>query len=172
MRRFSCPPPAPTGPDTNDVLAAARRYAASAQPVGPGARLAVVACMDNRFDVTRLLGLEASDAYVIRNAGGILTEDVRRSLAIAQNALGVEEVVLIHHTDCGMSRLDDAQFASALAERTGLRPMWRPGGFTCAEQDLREMLTALARDPHIPAGATARGFVHDVTGGSLPEAPA
>lgn len=161
--------PAPTGPGTDDVLAAAERYTAGFQPVGPGARLAVVACMDNRLDVTRLLGLAGGDAYVIRNAGGILTEDVRRSLAIAQNALGVEEILLIHHTDCGMSHLNDSEFASSLPERTGLRPTWRPGGFASAEQDLREMLTALAADPHVPAGAAARGFVYDVDNGRLTE---
>lgn len=158
-----------TGPTTEEVLANAERYAQTFTPVAPGARVAVVACMDNRLDVTRLLGLHNGDAYVIRNAGGILTDDVRRSLAIAQNALGVSEIVLIHHTDCGMNGLEDRAFADSLAEATGLRPTWRPGGFASAEADLREMLAALAADPHIPGGAAARGFVYDVADGELTE---
>ena len=159
----------PTGPTTADLLGNAERYAASFSPVPGCAKVAVVACMDNRLDVTRLLGLENGDAYVIRNAGGILTDDVRRSLAIAQNALGVQEIVLIHHTDCGMSGLADQPFADSLTQATGLRPTWRPGGFTSAEQDLREMLAGLAADPHVPGGASARGFVYDVADGSLTE---
>ena len=159
----------PTGPTTADLLGNAERYASSFSPVPGGAKVAVVACMDNRLDVTRLLGLENGDAYVIRNAGGILTDDVRRSLAIAQNALGVQEIVLIHHTDCGMSGLQDQPFADSLAESTGLRPTWRPGGFASAEADLREMLAGLAADPHVPGGETARGFIYSVEDGTLTE---
>lgn len=169
MTHYAKPAAEPTGPTADDVVAAAAEYKASFKPVAPGARLAVVACMDNRLDVTRLLGLENGDAFVIRNAGGILTDDVRRSLSIAQNALGVTEIVLIHHTDCGMSGLDDQAFAGSLAQSTGLRPTWRPGGFASAEQDLREMMAALAADPHVPGGASARGFVYDVADGSLTE---
>lgn len=161
--------PVSAGPTAQDVLANAEDHAADFRPVAAGARLAVIACMDNRLDVTRLLGLANGDAFVIRNAGGILTEDVRRSLAIAQHALGVSEIILIHHTDCGMSHLDDRVFADRLAAETGQRPAWRPGGFTDPAQDLREELTALAADPHIPAGAEARGFVYDVGDGTLAE---
>lgn len=159
----------PTGPTTSELLDNAERYASSFSPVPGGAKVAVVACMDNRLDVTRLLGLENGDAYVIRNAGGVLTEDVRRSLAIAQNALGVQEIVLVHHTDCGMSGLEDQAFADSLAEATGLRPTWRPGGFASAEEDVREMLAGLAADPHVPGGASARGFVYSVEDGTLSE---
>ncbi|MBE6478577.1 MAG: carbonic anhydrase [Propionibacteriaceae bacterium] len=161
--------PISTGPSVGDVLANAEGYAADFAPVELGARLAVVACMDNRLDVTRLLGLANGDAFVIRNAGGILTDDVRRSLAIAQHALGVSEIMLIHHTDCGMSHLDDQAFADRLAAETGQRPTWRPGGFTDPAQDLREEMAALAADPHIPAGAEARGFLYDVEDGTLTE---
>lgn len=163
------PAPMITGPTARDALAAAERHADSFRPVPARAHLAVVACMDCRLDVSGLLGLHNGDAYVIRNAGGILTEDVRRSLAIAQHRLGVTEILLIHHTDCGMSGLDDRALADALAASTGRRPTWRPGGFASAEADLREMLAALAADPHIPGGSTARGFVYSVEDGSLTE---
>lgn len=125
--------------------------------------------MDYRLNPLTVLGLTEGEAYVIRNAGGILTDDVRRSLAIAQHALGVEEIVLVHHTDCGMAGLRDQDLASRLAGATGIRPTWRPGGFASAEEDLREMMAALASDPHVPAGERARGLVYDVTTGTLTE---
>ncbi len=125
--------------------------------------------MDFRLDPLAVLGLDDGEAYVIRNAGGVLTDDVRRSLAITQHALGVEEIALVHHTDCGMEGLTDQDFADRLAQRTGIRPTWRPGGFGSAEADLREMMAALASDPHVPAGQRARGFVYDVATGALTE---
>ena len=164
-------PHATLGPSASELLARAQHHTDGFVPVARKARVAVVACMDNRLDPTALLGLDDGDAYVIRNAGGILTEDVRRSLAIAQHALGVEEVILIHHTDCGLAGLLDQDFASRLARSCGIRPTWRPGGFASAEEDLREMMAALALDPHVPAGAHARGFVYDVSTGRLTEVP-
>ena len=125
--------------------------------------------MDFRLDPLAVLGLDDGEAYVIRNAGGVLTDDVRRSLAITQHALGVEEIALVHPTDCGMEGLTDQDFADRLAQRTGIRPTWRPGGFRSAEADLREMMAALASDPHVPAGQRARGFVSDVATGALTE---
>ena len=125
--------------------------------------------MDRRLDVMALFSLSSGDAYIIRNAGGILTDDVRRSLAIAQHVLGVEDIILLHHTDCGMHGMDDDLLRSSLAESTGIRPDWTPGGFACPETDLRRMLDALARDPHIPSGAAARGFIYDVATGGLTE---
>ncbi|WP_127841632.1 beta-class carbonic anhydrase [Actinomyces wuliandei] len=164
------PDTTPSAPTAATALEAARRYAASFTPArGEHASLAVVACMDRRLDVMSLLGLQAGDAYIIRNAGGVLTEDVRRSLAIAQHALGVQEILLIHHTDCGMSHLDDEVFTDSLERETGQRPTWRPGGFTDAAQDVRQALTGLAADPHVPDGASARGFVYDVATGELAE---
>lgn len=166
---MSAPSHAPTGPTTAELLRRAAAHPERFEPTPPGARVAIVACMDNRLDVSALLGLATGEAYVIRNAGGLLTEDVRRSLAVAQHALNVSEIMLIHHTDCGMAGLDDRDFADRLTAATGVRPTWRPGGFADAEQDVREMLTALAADPHVPGGATARGFVYDVEDGSLTE---
>ncbi|RJF41426.1 carbonic anhydrase [Actinomyces sp. 2119] len=164
------PDAAPSAPTAATALEAARHYAADFVPArGEHATLAVVACMDRRLDVMSLLGLQAGDAYVIRNAGGILTEDVRRSLAIAQHALGVQEILLIHHTDCGMSRLDDETFTDSLERETGQRPPWQPGGFTDAAQDVRQALAGLTADPHVPGGASARGFVYDVATGRLTE---
>ncbi|WP_250707957.1 carbonic anhydrase, partial [Actinomyces sp. 217892] len=162
--------PGDGGVTSASMLEAARRHAEAFTPArGAGARVAVVACMDRRLDVMSLFGLRAGEAYVIRNAGGLVTEDVRRSLAVAQHALGVEEVLLVRHTDCGMHGLDDEALLSALTEATGQRPTWRPGGFADLEEDLRRALASLARDPHVPAGATARGFVYDVVDGSLTE---
>lgn len=166
---MSRPAHPPSGPTTTELLDRAASYPDAFEPTPPGARVAIVACMDNRLDDRALLGLAAGDAYVIRNAGGILTDDVRRSLAVAQHALGVEEIMLIHHTDCGMAGLDDRAFSDSLTTTTGIRPTWRPGGFADAEQDVREMLAALAADPHVPSGAGARGFVYSVEDGSLTE---
>lgn len=155
---------------TDSMLEAARRHAEGFSPArGARSRVAVVACMDRRLDVMSLFGLRAGDAYVIRNAGGLVTEDVRRSLAIVQHALGVEEVIVVRHTQCGMQGLDDEALLDALTEATGERPAWHPGGFTDLEEDLRRDLAALARDPHVPAGATARGFIYDVADGTLTE---
>lgn len=162
--------PSPTGPSMARALAAAadhREGFTSAR--ASRARLAIVACMDRRLDVMALFSLSSGDAYIIRNAGGILTDDVRRSLAIAQHVLGVEDIILLHHTDCGMHGMDDDLLRSSLAESTGIRPDWTPGGFACPETDLRRMLDALARDPHIPSGAAARGFIYDVATGGLTE---
>lgn len=152
------------------MLQAAARHAEDFAPArGMRSRVAVVACMDRRIDVMALFGLSAGDAYIIRNAGGLLTEDVRRSLTVAQHALGVEEILLVRHTDCGMCGLDDEAFLDELTRATGQRPAWRPGGFSDVEEDLRRALAALAEDPHVPAGARARGFVYDVTDGTLTE---
>lgn len=159
-----------TGPSADQALAAAARHATTFSPAACAhARLAIVACMDRRLDVMALFGLSAGEAYVIRNAGGILTQDVRRSLAIAQNVLGVEEIVLVHHTDCGMQGLDDQALLDSLEESSGQRPPWRPGGFADVEADLRQALAGLAADPHVPSGAAARGFVYDVATGALTE---
>lgn len=163
------PHDAPTGPNVAQVLTQASQQAEEFTPVSRRASVAIVICMDNRLNPHTIFGLQEGDTYVIRNAGGILTDDVRRSLSIAQHCLGVEEILLIHHTDCGMEGLCDQSFASELAHTTGTRPTWRPGGFTRAEDDVREMLNALATDPHIPAGAHARGFVFNVEDGSLTE---
>lgn len=167
-------PPAPTAADApvraDLMLQAAERHARDFSPArGARSRVAVVACMDRRIDVMALFGLHAGDAYIIRNAGGLLTEDVRRSLTVAQHALGVEDILFVRHTDCGMRGLDDEAFLDELTRATGQRPSWTPGGFSDVEEDLRQDLAALAEDPHVPAGAAARGFVYDVADGGLTE---
>ncbi|WP_243896572.1 beta-class carbonic anhydrase [Actinomyces bowdenii] len=160
----------PHGPTMEQALRAAHRHAEGFRPArGRRARLAVVACMDRRLDPMSLLGLRPGDAYIIRNAGGLLTQDVRRSLAIAQHLLGVEEILVVRHTDCGMTGLVDEDLLTALTEATGRRPQWRPGGFTDVEQDLGRALAGLAADPHVPCGATARGIIYDVATGRITE---
>lgn len=162
--------PAGAGPTTEMALRAAGRHARAFTPArGTGARLAVVACMDRRLDVMSLLGLQAGDAYIIRNAGGLVTRDVRRSLALAQHLLGVAEILLVRHTDCGLCGLDDEELLESLTRASGVRPRWRPGGFAEVEQGLREALAELAADPHVPAGARARGIVYDVVAGGIRE---
>lgn len=158
------------GPSLEEALSRASRHAEGfVPPDGRRARLAVVTCMDRRLDVLRLFSLEPGEVYVIRNAGGILTQDVRRSLALAQYALGVEQILLIHHTDCGLCGLDDEELLAHLTAVTGIRPSWAPGGFTDVADDLRAALSELATDPHVPGGASARGFVYDVADGTLTE---
>ena len=158
------------GPSLEDALTRASHHAERFVPAeGRRARLAVVTCMDRRLDVLRLFDLEPGEVYVIRNAGGILTQDVRRSLALAQHALGVEQILLIHHTDCGLCGLDDEELLKHLTAVTGTRPAWTPGGFTDVADDVRTALAELADDPHVPGGASARGFVYDVADGTLTE---
>jgi carbonic anhydrase len=124
--------------------------------------------MDARLDVWSLLGLEVGEAHVIRNAGGLLTDDAIRSLVISQRALGTTEIVLVHHTRCGMQGLDDAEFAESLEAATGQRPAWAAGGFTDVEQDLRESMAAVRDNPFLTSTAV-RGFVFDVDDGTLRE---
>lgn len=158
----------PLGPGVSEALSRAAAVEPSiARPAGP--RLAVLACQDRRMDVMRILGLSAGEAYVIRNAGGILDDGARRSLAISQHALGVTEIIVMHHTDCGMSRIEDEAFLALLEQRTGARPTWSPGGFAgrSAEEHLRDVLADLAADPFIPDGAGAHGLLYDVATGAI-----
>ena len=141
-------------------------------PMPPSKHVAVVACMDARLDVYRILGLKDGEAHVIRNAGGVVTDDEIRSLAISQRLLGTREIILIHHTDCGMCGVDDDALADRLEAETGVRPQWRAHGFTDVEADLRAGLARLATDPHVPFGGGARGFIYDVATGTLIESGA
>jgi carbonic anhydrase len=138
-------------------------------PPSPRRKLAVVACMDARLDPARLLGLEEGDAHVIRNAGGVVTDDALRSLAISQNLLGTEEVVLIMHTDCGMLNLSDEEFADRLERETGSRPEWRAHGFSDLEQAVRDGIERIRTNPFVPRGDGVRGFVYEVETGRLRE---
>ncbi|MBO0826811.1 MAG: carbonic anhydrase [Streptosporangiales bacterium] len=158
---------------TDELLANAAGYRAaftgddlSAQPVR---RISVVACMDARIDLFALLGLRRGDAHLIRNAGGIATADVRRSLAISQRRLGTTEVAVIQHTTCGLLGLDDEELLAELEADVGHRPDWTPGAFADLDENVRESVALVRADPFIPHREHVRGFVYDVADGSLRE---
>jgi carbonic anhydrase len=157
---------------TDELLARNKRYAESypgpaASP--PRLRVAVVACMDSRLDVLGVLGLEAGDAHVIRNAGGVVTDDEIRSLAISQRLLGTTEVILIHHTDCGMLTFTDDQFKRSIQDETGIKPEWAAEAFTDLDEDVRQSIARIKASPFIPHKEAVRGFVFDVATGKLDE---
>ena len=159
---------------TDRLVAAAQEYFKAGGHDGgrdtrPALHVAVVACMDSRIDLFALLGLAVGDAHVIRNAGGIITDDAIRSLAISQRFLGTREIVLIHHTKCGLEHLDDERLASDLEAETGQRPPWRAGGFTDPAEDVRRSIAAVEANPFIPSKESVRGFVFDVETGALDE---
>jgi carbonic anhydrase len=131
-----------------------------------------VACMDARLIPTRLLGLAEGDAHVIRNAGGVVTDDEIRSLAISQRLLGTEEIVLIHHTDCGMLTLTEGEFKQSLQDETGVRPEWAVEAFTDLDEDVRRSIARIVASPFIPHKDSIRGFVWDVETGRLREVAA
>ena len=138
-------------------------------PLPPAKKVAVIACMDARLLPSKILGLEEGDAHVIRNAGGVVTDDEIRSLAISQHLLGTEEVVLVHHTDCGMLTFTDEQFASRLEGETGIRPAWSAECFDDLEQSVRESIARIKESPFIPRKGSVRGFVYEVETGRLRE---
>jgi carbonic anhydrase len=138
-------------------------------PMPPAKGVAVVACMDARLHVSSLLGLEEGDAHVIRNAGGVITDDEIRSLAISQNLLGTKEIVLIHHTDCGMLTFTDDQFKQQLKESTGEEPSWSAEAFTDLDEDVRQSIARIEASPFIPHKDDIRGFVYEVETGKLRE---
>lgn len=157
---------------TEEFLAHNADYAADFQgplPLPPARRAAVVACMDARLSPYGILGLREGDAHVIRNAGGVVTDDVVRSLAISQRLLGTREIVLIHHTDCGMLTFSDDAFKADIEHDTGLRPQWAAEAFGNAEEDVRQSLRRIASSPFIPHKEAVRGFVFDVATGRLGE---
>ena len=157
---------------TDDLLANNAEYAASFSgplPMPPGKGVAVLACMDARLDVYRLLGLQEGDAHVIRNAGGVVTDDAIRSLTISQRLLGTTEVVLIHHTDCGMLTFTDDGFRGDLQKDTGIKPPWSPESFTDLDDDVRSSIGRIQASPFIPRKDSVRGFVYDVHTGRLRE---
>jgi carbonic anhydrase len=156
----------------DEVLLANDSYAAGfpgPRPVRPGRHLAVVACMDSRLDLFAALGLAVGDAHVIRNAGGIATEDVLRSLAISQRLLGTREIVLVHHTECGMLDFDDAGFRAQLRAESGQEPPWDVPGFTDVEADVRSSLERVRGCGWLPHRDAVRGFVFDVATGRISE---
>lgn len=136
----------------------------------PAMRVAIVACMDARLDPARALGFTEGDAHVIRNAGGVVTEDVIRSLAISQHLLGTEEIVLLHHTDCGMEKFTDDEFAQMLEGASGHRPTWPARAFADAEADVHESVRLIIESPFIAHKDAVRGFVYEVETGRVREA--
>ena len=139
------------------------------KPMPPGRKVAVVACMDARLHPARALGLEVGDAHIIRNAGGVVTEDVIRSLTISQRLLGTEEIILIHHTGCGMLTFTDDAFRRSIEDDVGIAPPWAAGAFADPEEDVRQSIARIAASPFIPHTHSVRGFVYDVATGGLRE---
>ncbi|MBM3681728.1 MAG: carbonic anhydrase [Actinobacteria bacterium] len=138
-------------------------------PLPPARKTAVLACMDARLDPAKVLGLEEGDAHVIRNAGGVATADAIRSLAISQRLLGTREIVLIHHTDCGMLTFSDDAFRQGIEAETGQRPEWAAEAFPDVDQDVRQSIHRIKASPYIPHADQVRGFVYHVESGQLRE---
>jgi carbonic anhydrase len=157
---------------TDELLANNERYAENfggALPSPPSSHLAVVACMDARLNVYAILGLKEGEAHVIRNAGGVITDDEIRSLAISQRLLGTTEILLIHHTECGMLTFTDDQFRQSVKEDTGIRPPWAAEAFPDLDDDVRQSIARIKASPFIPHKDHLRGFVFDVGTGRLRE---
>lgn len=160
-------------PNTDELLANNAEYAGVAHDadlaVAPARNLAVVACMDARMDVLAILGLANGDSHVIRNAGGVVTDDVIRSLCLSQRALGTREVILLHHTDCGLSKVDERAFRDELAGELGVTPPWSLEAFRDVDEDVRQSMRRIRRSPFVPHTDHVRGFVYEVETGRLRE---
>ncbi len=157
---------------TDQLLENNERYAAGFTgplPLPPSKQLAVLACMDARLNIYGMLGLDEGEAHVIRNAGGVVTDDGIRSLAISQHLLGTNEIVLIHHTDCGMLTFTDDEFAATMITETGQEPGWAAQAFNNLEDDVRTSVTRIKQSPFVPHTDQIRGFVFDVASGELHE---
>ncbi len=158
---------------TDDLLRHNQTYAEGFDrgdlPIPPGKRLAVVACMDARLDVYRILGLAEGDAHVIRNAGGVVTDDVIRSLVISQRLLGTEEIVLIHHTDCGMVTFSDDEVKAQITGDVGIRPPFALEAFPDVDDDVRQSIARIRASPFVPRKDRIRGFIYEVETGKLRE---
>jgi carbonic anhydrase len=153
------------------MLAASQEWAQrfpGSKPVRPARSVAVVSCMDSRMPLFGLLGLDVGDAHVIRNAGGVITEDTVRSLTISQHLLGTREIVLVHHTNCGLQATDDVSFADLVEQATGRRPPWAARAFTDVEDDVRESMRLIRECPYL-VSREVRGTVYDVETGQLRE---
>jgi carbonic anhydrase len=158
---------------TDELLRNNEAYAASFDkghlPLPPGKKVAVLACMDARLSPYAVLGLEEGDAHVIRNAGGVVTDDGIRSLAISQRLLGTEEIILIHHSDCGMLTFSDDQFRHQVQQEVGIKPPWAAESFGDLDEDLRQSVARIKASPFIPNKGSVRAFVYDVGNGKLRE---
>jgi carbonic anhydrase len=157
---------------TDEYLANNARYAQAFSgplPLPPSRNIAVVACMDARLNVYGMLGLNEGEAHVIRNAGGVITDDEIRSLAISQRLLGTREIMLVHHTDCGMLTFTDDAFKRSIQDQTGIKPPWSAESFTDLDEDVRQSIARIKASPFIPHTDAIRGFVFDVATGKLKE---
>jgi len=157
---------------TDDYLQNNESYAAGFSgplPLPPARKTAVVACMDARINVYGVLGLNEGDSHVIRNAGGIVADDTIRSLAISQHLLGTEEIVLIHHTDCGMLTFHDDDIKKKIEKETGIRPAFAFEAFSDLDEDVKQSIARIKASPFIPNKSSVRGFVYDVRSGKLNE---
>jgi carbonic anhydrase len=157
---------------TDEYLANNARYAEAFSgplPMPPSRNIAVIACMDARLNVYGILGLNEGEAHVIRNAGGVVTDDEIRSLAISQRLLGTREIILIHHTDCGMLTFTDDAFKRSIQDETGIKPAWSAESFTDLDEDVRQSMARIQASPFVPHRDAVRGFVFDVATGKLSE---
>lgn len=158
---------------TDELLKNNEQYAASfdkgSTPLPPARGVAVVACMDARLHVSAILGLEIGDAHIIRNAGGVVTDDAIRSLVISQRLLGTKEIILLHHSDCGMVTFTDDAVKAQIKEDTGIRPPFALEAFPDAADDVRQSIARIKASPFIPNRESVRGFLYDVTTGRLRE---
>jgi len=158
---------------TDALLQNAEAYAASFDkgdlPLPPARKVAVLACMDARLNPYGVLGLQEGDAHVIRNAGGVVTDDEIRSLAISQRLLGTEEIILIHHTDCGMLTFTDDEFKRSVQDDVGIKPAWAAEAFSDLDEDVRQSVARIKASPFIPHKDSVRGFIYDVESGRLRE---
>jgi len=158
---------------TDDLLRNNARFAEAFDqgdlPLPPARKIAIVACMDARLNPYPILGLELGEAHVIRNAGGVITDDEIRSLAISQHLLGTEEIMLIHHTDCGMLTFSDQDFANKLESEVGQRPAWEARSFSDLDQDVRDSIQRIKDSPFVPRKDSVRGFVYEIETGKLRE---
>ncbi len=158
---------------TDELLQNNTNYAESFDkgdlPVPPAKNVAVVACMDARLNVYGMLGLTEGDAHVIRNAGGVVTDDVIRSLTISQRLLGTREIILIHHTDCGMLTFSDDEVKQQIQEDVGIKPEFALEAFSDLEEDVRQSIRRIQHSPFIPHKDSVRGFVYEIESGRLRE---
>jgi carbonic anhydrase len=158
---------------TEELLHNNKAYAESFEkgdlPLPPARGVAVVACMDARLDVHKILGLQEGDAHVIRNAGGVITDDEIRSLTISQRLLGTREIILIHHTDCGMLTFSDDELKAQIHEDVGLKPHFSMESFSDLEEDVRQSMRRIQSSPFIPHKESVRGFIYEVETGRLRE---
>lgn len=172
----------PTVPDSSDEPfmpsadefvrrneAYAEHFAHAGLPVQPERHVAIVACMDSRMPIFQILGMEYGEAHVIRNAGGVITDDVIRSLTLSQRYLGTREIILMHHTDCGLQRITEDQLKSELEAELGIKPWWSVESFTDPYADTRQSIVRLQQTPFLPHKDHIRGFVYDVDSGRLDE---